>query len=207
MTKRQRDKKKKQHKSRIRKRKVHKVKLFNIEISYETLFKWITIIILAPLIIQSVGKLIKFPFIIYFISEYVFFFNFFALFIIFLIVLIYTKSYLKSSKSMIAFILIISIFGNTLIVKDVLIPMTKDISAIITGRYIERKFYIMNIKGPGHKNVITSEYVTAKDTKTGEIVRIEFYYSSNIDEGEYKLIRYLPNSKKGITSYAVSIKP
>lgn len=207
MSKNKRNRKNLRYKRRMNKRKVYKVKLFNREISFETLFKWIVIIILLPLPIQAIGKLIKLPFIIYFISEYIFFLNILAIFMTFIIALIYTKSYLESSKRLILSILIISISINLVIIKEALRPMTKDLSVIVTGKYVESEFYITDIRRSGYKNVITSNYVTAKDIETGKIIDIEFYYSPNIFKGEIKRIRYLPNSNKGVISQAVGTKP
>ena len=55
-----------------------------------------------------------------------------------------------------------------------LILMTKDIPAVITEKYAVIKFYIEDKKSRSDKTLIISEYVTAKDYKTGELIEIGF---------------------------------
>jgi hypothetical protein len=115
----------------------------------------------------------------------------------FIIAVIYTKSYLGASKMLIFFILIVIIPLNVFMVNE-LISMTKDMPAVITGKYVENKFYVTDIRRSFHKNIIISEYVTAEDYNTGELKNIEFYYDSKLSKGEIKIIKYLPNCHKCI---------
>lgn len=100
---------------------------------------------------------------------------------------------------MLVFFTLIAIISiNVFMIKE-LIPMTKDIPAVITGKYAVSKFYIADKRSRSRKNLIISEYVTAEDYKTGELIEIGFYYDSNTSKGEIKTIAYLPYSHIGIT--------